>query len=269
MPVLPWLADEPVFTPAWSPQALRHFLGSAVRLQPLRMQAREELRNVRAFDLVLVNSRFSRESVLRAYGVDAKVCYLGVDSDRFLNFTGERRSFVLSVGEFDFHKNPELLIRAVGLSETKPVLQWIANRVHAGCVDSMTRLSRELGVTLELKVDRSDEELVRHYQEGLALLYAPRLEPFGLAPLEANACGMPAIAWAEGGVRETVVDGENGQVVDSPPQMAAVLDHFVRARAARALGQKGGDRPPAVDASRATERLKSTSVAFVNAHRGD
>ena len=38
-----------------------------------------------------------------------------------------------------------------------------------------------------------------------AMLYAPRLEPFGLAPLEANACGLPVIAVPEGGVRETVV----------------------------------------------------------------
>ena len=58
--------------------------------------------------------------------------------------------------------------------------------------------------------------------------------------LEANACGMPAIALAEGGVRETVVDGENGRLVDSPSQMAAVLDRFVNDPAeARALGQRG------------------------------
>ena len=45
------------------------------------------------------------------------------------------------------------------------------------------------------------------------MIYAPRLEPFGLAPLEACACGTPVVAIAEGGVRETIVDGKNGRVV--------------------------------------------------------
>jgi glycosyltransferase involved in cell wall biosynthesis len=53
------------------------------------------------------------------------------------------------------------------------------------------------------------------------MVYAPRLEPFGLAPLEANACGLPVIAVAEGGVRETIIDGVNGLLVQHQPQMMA------------------------------------------------
>lgn len=93
---------------------------------------------------------------------------------------------------------------------------------------------------LELSVGVSDEELVRQYQQSGIMLYAPRLEPFGLAPLEANACGTPVIALAQGGVRETVVDGENGQLVDSPEEMAVAIDRLMRRPdLARALGQRG------------------------------
>jgi glycosyltransferase involved in cell wall biosynthesis len=53
------------------------------------------------------------------------------------------------------------------------------------------------------------------------MVYAPRLEPFGLAPLEANACGLPMIAVAEGGVRESVIDGVNGFLVPNQPRMMA------------------------------------------------
>jgi glycosyltransferase involved in cell wall biosynthesis len=53
------------------------------------------------------------------------------------------------------------------------------------------------------------------------MVYAPRLEPFGLAPLEANACGLPVVAVAEGGVRETIIDGVNGFLVQHQPQMMA------------------------------------------------
>ena len=42
------------------------------------------------------------------------------------------------------------------------------------------------------------------------MVYAPCLELVGLAPLEANACGVPVVAVAEGSVRETIVDGVYG-----------------------------------------------------------
>ena len=36
------------------------------------------------------------------------------------------------------------------------------------------------------------------------MIYASHLEPFGYAPLEANACGTAVVALAEGGIRETM-----------------------------------------------------------------
>jgi glycosyltransferase involved in cell wall biosynthesis len=61
------------------------------------------------------------------------------------------------------------------------------------------------------------------------MIYAPRLEPFGYAPLEANACGTPVIATAEGGTRETIQDGVNGLVVEHRPEhMAAAIERLIR-----------------------------------------
>jgi hypothetical protein len=35
-------------------------------------------------------------------------------------------------------------------------------------------------------------------------------EDFGIAPVEAHACGTPVIAFGRGGATETVIDGETG-----------------------------------------------------------
>jgi glycosyltransferase involved in cell wall biosynthesis len=82
-------------------------------------------------------------------------------------------------------------------------------------------------------------ELVNLLNRATAMLYAPRLEPFGLAPLEANACGLPVIAVPEGGVRETIVHGLNGLLV--PPDArhlgAAMEELLDNPTYARTLGE--------------------------------
>jgi len=44
------------------------------------------------------------------------------------------------------------------------------------------------------------------------------MEPFGLVPLEAMACGTPIVAVREAGVRETVRDGETGLLCERDPE---------------------------------------------------
>jgi hypothetical protein len=85
-PRLPWPALSPERYPSrYSPRFIRHWLADWISLPMLRIQAREELRNARAFTSIRVNSLYSRESVLRAYGIDACPCYLGVDTELFVD----------------------------------------------------------------------------------------------------------------------------------------------------------------------------------------
>ncbi len=48
-----------------------------------------------------------------------------------------------------------------------------------------------------------------HLRQARAFIFAAE-EDFGIAPVEAQACGTPVIAFGGGGVTETVVDGETG-----------------------------------------------------------
>src|SRR5262249_22394875 len=102
-------------------------------------------------------------------------------------------------------------------------------------------LAKDLGVDFQPRLRVSDAELLDLLNRATALVYAPRLEPFGYAPLEANACGLPVVALAEGGVRETVVDGVNGLLVE--PEPAAMARAVERLRDdpeyARELGRRG------------------------------
>ena len=53
-------------------------------------------------------------------------------------------------------------------------------------------------------------------------------EPFGMVMVEALACGTPVIAFPEGAVRELVIDGKTGFLVDDERAMAAAVGKLPR-----------------------------------------
>jgi glycosyltransferase involved in cell wall biosynthesis len=220
-PILPWVSSAPedLETPLFG---LRRLLAAYPNLQTLRLQAKQEWLNAHACDRILVNSYFSRESVLRAYGVEAKVCYLGVDTTLFRNLGLERERFVVGLGSFDSVKGIDLAVKAVALlPEPRPPLVWIANSANEAYGKMIRELASTLGVELRVQLAVSDAELVATLNKAALLLYTSRLEPFGFAPLEANACGLPVVGIAEGGIRETVKHQVNGFLVDPDAESIA------------------------------------------------
>ncbi len=223
MPRLPWLALPNANGGSYrSPTYLKRFVKDLIRVQALRIQAREELLNAQAYDAILVNSLFSRESILRAYGLDARVCYLGVDTKIFANSDQPRQNLIIGIGAFVPEKNIPFVIEALGrVSSPRPHLVWVGNVGVPDHVEELKQIAHAYGVSFEPRLRVDDEELVNLLNRARLMVYAPRLEPFGLASLEANACGVPVVAVAEGGIRETIVHGVNGLLVEHDPQAMA------------------------------------------------
>jgi glycosyltransferase involved in cell wall biosynthesis len=177
---------------------------------------------------VLVNSYFSRESVLRAYGIDAAVCYLGVDTERCKDMGLARKKIVMGIGAFVPNKRVEVIIEAVAqMRPPRPALAWIGNVEDPHYLRQLVELAERRGVTFIPYRNISHQEVVRVMNEAAVMAYAPRLEPFGYAPLEAAACGLPVVAQAEGGVRETVIDGETGLLVGNHSELHCALQRIL------------------------------------------
>jgi glycosyltransferase involved in cell wall biosynthesis len=161
---------------------------------------------------ILANSCFSRETILRAYGLNSFVSYLGIDTELFRPLSLPKEDFVLSVGQCSPHKGFDFIIRSLSLidEQRRPKLVIVANFTNLGWEDYLVRLAARLRLDLEVKKAIPDTELVSLYNRARLFVYAAILEPFGLAPVEAMACGTPVVAVKEGGVRESVLHNETG-----------------------------------------------------------
>lgn len=233
----------------------RKRLGETKTLPTLRFLQRAEqdyVRHTRAATQVLANSWYSREAILRTTGVNARVCYLGIDADYFSpDPTVEREPLVLSVGALEPRKRHDFILEAVAriAKARRPRLQIIGyeeERVRGAdglgpYAKKLLCLAEQHEVELTITKDVSDELLRDRYRRASVLAFAPYLEPFGLVPLEAMACGLPVAGVSEGGVRETVQDGVNGLLTGRDPgEFAMALDRLLTNKAfAAQLGANG------------------------------
>ena len=208
-----WAAIPPIsLRSSISVSYWRWFLMDTFATRHKRIQMREEQYNLTFYARLLVNSYFSAESVMRAYKRKGEVCYLGVDTDLFRPLSLVRQNVVMGLGTFMRHKSPETVIKALALLpiENRPKLIWVANSIDEQYVEEIKLLAKSVNVAWELKVAVTDVELVRLLNQARCLVYPSLLEPFGFATLEANACGLPVIGIPEGGIRETVINGQTG-----------------------------------------------------------
>lgn len=243
-PMLPWVA------PPEGTYRLSRFKAIARDLDQLvhcRVRAREERNDAAAFDSILVNSAFSRETILRVYGLEGHVCYLGIDTNLFRTTNEPKEPFVIGLGSLQSHKGLDSAIRAVAAipRSGRPRLVWVGNSTDAGHLETVARLAEDNGVVLEFRTMVSDSHLVSLLSRATAMVYTSRLEPFGFAPLEAAACGTAVVAIAEGGVRETIRHDVNGLLVDErdPKAIACALRKLLdNPGYARQLGQNAAEQ---------------------------
>jgi glycosyltransferase involved in cell wall biosynthesis len=152
----------------------------------------------------VANSSITRERIEEVYGIEAEIVHPPVAVERFS--IGEPEDFVLSVGQVVRHKRVDVAIDAAALAG-RPIKV-------AGDGPDLPRLrERYEGRPVQFLGSVPDDRLADLYARCLALV-VPNIEEFGIAAVEAQAAGRPVVAVGRGGVRETVLDGETGVLVE-------------------------------------------------------
>lgn len=213
-------------------------------LEPLRPWKREQLGHgydlarwiektaLETADAIIAVSKSTREDILRLFHVDpSKVLIIpnGIDTEEYKPVHAPHvltqlgvdpdRPFVLFVGRITRQKGLYYLLQAI--PHIDPNLQVV---LCAGDADTLA-MQREIEeIVRELQAQRpgivwipkmlARQDTIALYSHATVFCCPSIYEPFGIINLEAMACNTPVVGSAVGGIREVVVDGETGLLVD-------------------------------------------------------
>jgi N-acetyl-alpha-D-glucosaminyl L-malate synthase BshA len=140
----------------------------------------------------------------------------------------EGLAVLVHVSNFRAVKRVDCIVRAFALlAQKRPALLVLAgDGPERGPAQA---LSRELGVQRRVCFLGNRENCVPVLQAADLFLQASESESFGLAALEAQACGVPVVSTRVGGVPEVILDGETGLLVDDaePESMAQAASRLL------------------------------------------
>lgn len=153
-------------------------------------------------DFFAANSANVARRIGRHYRRGAEVIHPPVDVEIFSPGPVESAgSYYLLVSALSPYKHVELAIEAFNRSGAELRI--------VGFGPERRRLSRLAGPSIKFLDTLPLDQLVEQYRGCRAFVY-PAEEDFGLALVEAQACGRPVVAFGRGGALESVVDGKTG-----------------------------------------------------------
>jgi glycosyltransferase involved in cell wall biosynthesis len=168
-------------------------------------------------DRYVANSAHVAGRIRRYYGREATVIPPPVDTDFFTPDGRRPGHYDLVVSALVPYKRIELIFDAYRGTERKLKV--------VGSGPEERRLRALAGREVEL-VGHVDDATLRELYRGCRAVVMASVEDFGIVPLEAMACGRPAVVFAEGGGLESVLPGQTGVLFHEPtaPALRAAVD---------------------------------------------
>lgn len=169
-----------------------------------------DLRTVAGVEHFIAISNFISRRIWKIYKRQSTVIYPPVDVNRFTVFSGDRESYYLTASRMVPYKKIDLIVEAFKHMPHKKL-------VVIGDGPDFEKIKSCSSPNVTLMGYQEHEVLVHHMQRAKAFIFAAE-EDFGIAPLEAQACGTPVIAYGKGGALETIVES-------GPNQTGLFFDH--------------------------------------------
>ena len=146
-------------------------------------------------DYFVANSNFIARRIWKVYRREAKVIYPPVDTDSFTLHEQKEEVYFTASRQVP-NKRVDLIVEAFAQMPEKKL-------VVIGDGPEAPKIRAKAGANVELMGYQPFEVLKEQMQRAKAFVFAS-VEDLGIVPIEAQACGTPVIAYAKGGVLETV-----------------------------------------------------------------
>lgn len=175
-------------------------------------------------DYFIANSQTTARRIWRYYRRSAEVIYPPVNIRRF-QLCEQKQDFYLTVSRLVSYKKILLIVQAFN-QLGKPL-------VVIGEGPELAQIRQIARPNIQILGWQPDAVVETYMTQAKAFVYAA-YEDFGIAPVEAQACGTPVIAYGKGGTAETVRDlrqhGEKGTGVlfehQSEADLIAAVNQF-------------------------------------------
>jgi glycosyltransferase involved in cell wall biosynthesis len=216
-----------------------------------KLRSLDRALSARAIDVEIGVSRFTVEQMrLRPHAADVRCIPNGIPVHRFRPISPLGAGSALRVGWAG------RLVRGKGVERLLEVLHLLRDTRHPVHLQiagdgpmrgELWALSERLELSERLSFIGWAEDMANFWNScDVAVASSDgSTETFGMAPLEAAACGRPAVVTRNGGLGEVVVDSETGSVVparDAPAMADAIAGYADDERLLRAHGQAARER---------------------------
>ena len=188
-------------------------------------------RAVKKMDCIVANSENVRQRIKYYLGLDAVVVYPPCDTEKF-KWRGQQ-NYYLSTGRLDKLKRVDLVVDAFRRMPDKKLVV-----VSDGPEFAMIKKMAPQVKNISIKGRVNDDQLAELIGNCIGTIYIPRDEDFGMSPVESMAAGKPVIGVAEGGLLESVVDGETGFMVPGDPTVDDITHAVAQLTQKKALGMR-------------------------------
>ncbi|NRD22562.1 glycogen synthase [Winogradskyella litoriviva] len=223
-------------------------------LEPLRPWKREQLGRgydasswvektaIEMADVLIAVSKETKEDVLKHFNVDeskVEVVYNGIDLEQYvvveemsvLDEYGidKNKPYVLFVGRITRQKGIIHLVNAIkyldkdtqvvlcaGAPDTKEIGKEMEDAVKEASK------TRDNIIWIDKMLDKKD--VIQLYSHADVFCCPSIYEPFGIINIEAMACETAVVASAVGGIKEVVVEGETGLLINLEQQKLAPFE---------------------------------------------
>jgi glycosyltransferase involved in cell wall biosynthesis len=173
---------------------------------------------------ILAVSKEVQKRIKKYYHRDSEILYAGIDENKYK--TGKYDNYILSVCRLTSAKRPDVIIKSMEFVRNKNMKLIV---VGTGPIEKEIEELSKKYENVEFKGYVSNEELANLYANCLALIYVPISEDdVGYAPMEASASGKLTIGANEGGMKEDILDGKTGFLLDkiTPEEIAKKIDYL-------------------------------------------